>query len=147
MPPDLALESTLIGSNYSCLEQIFMVPKVFEPQKFYCSCIFVSSRWAIVIDICPSSVVRQSVHLSVRQQFLQTTFPPRSNARFQNNFTEMFLGWLPTKICLNCSAPLNKMAARAKNRKNFKWHLLLDQWTDFKIILRKASLMTLYQNC
>ena len=35
-PPDLALELTLIGSNYPCLEHIFMVPKVFEPLKFYC---------------------------------------------------------------------------------------------------------------
>ena len=31
MPADLALLSTLIGSNYPCLELIFMVPKVFEP--------------------------------------------------------------------------------------------------------------------
>ena len=36
MPPDLALLSTLFGSNYPCLEQIFMVPKVFEPLKFDC---------------------------------------------------------------------------------------------------------------
>ena len=34
MRPDLALLSTLIGSNYPCLELIFMVPKVFEPLKF-----------------------------------------------------------------------------------------------------------------
>ena len=33
MPPDLALLSTLTGSNYLCLELIFMVPKVFEPLK------------------------------------------------------------------------------------------------------------------
>ena len=39
MPPDLALLSTLIGSNYPCLELIFMVPKVFEPLKFYCICL------------------------------------------------------------------------------------------------------------
>ena len=36
MPPDLALISTLIGLNYPYLELIFMVPKVFEPLKFYC---------------------------------------------------------------------------------------------------------------
>ena len=34
LPPDLALLSTLIGSNYPCLELISMVPKVFEPLKF-----------------------------------------------------------------------------------------------------------------
>ena len=37
MPPEMALLSTLIGSNYSCHELIFMVPKVFEPLKFDCS--------------------------------------------------------------------------------------------------------------
>ena len=36
MHPALALLSTLIGSNYPCLELIFMVPKVFEPLKFDC---------------------------------------------------------------------------------------------------------------
>ena len=35
-PPDMALQSTLIGLNYPCLELIFMVPKVFEPLKFDC---------------------------------------------------------------------------------------------------------------
>ena len=33
MPPNLALLSTLIGSNYPCLELMFMVPKVFEPLR------------------------------------------------------------------------------------------------------------------
>ena len=36
MPPDLALLSTLIGSNYPCLELICMAPKMFEPLKFDC---------------------------------------------------------------------------------------------------------------
>ena len=36
MPPDLALLSTLIGSNYPFLELIFMVSKVFELLKFDC---------------------------------------------------------------------------------------------------------------
>ena len=34
MPSDLALSPT--GSNYPCLELIFMFPKVFEPLKFDC---------------------------------------------------------------------------------------------------------------
>ena len=37
LPPDPALGLTLINSNYPCLEHIFMVPKVFEPLKFYCT--------------------------------------------------------------------------------------------------------------
>ena len=36
MSPDLALLSTLTGSNYPCLELIFTVPKVLEPSKFDC---------------------------------------------------------------------------------------------------------------
>ena len=39
MPPDPALLSTLTSSNYPCLELIFMVPKVFEPFKFDCTCV------------------------------------------------------------------------------------------------------------
>ena len=35
-PPDLVLWLSLISSNNPCLEHIFMVPKVFEPRKFYC---------------------------------------------------------------------------------------------------------------
>ena len=34
MTPDLALLSTLIGSNYHCLELILRVPKGFEPLNF-----------------------------------------------------------------------------------------------------------------
>ena len=36
MPPGKALIVTLRGSNYRCLEQIFMVPKGFEPSKIDC---------------------------------------------------------------------------------------------------------------
>ena len=34
IPSDLEILSILFGSNYPCLELIFMVPKVFEPLKF-----------------------------------------------------------------------------------------------------------------
>ena len=36
LPSDLALCLTPSGSNYPCLEQISMVPKMFEPLKFDC---------------------------------------------------------------------------------------------------------------
>ena len=36
MPPVLVLLSTLIGSIFPCLEQIIMVPKVFETLRFDC---------------------------------------------------------------------------------------------------------------
>ena len=39
VPPGVALIVTFRGSNYRCLEQIFMVPKGFEPLKFDCTSI------------------------------------------------------------------------------------------------------------
>ena len=42
--------------------------------------------------------------------------------------------------CSNRSAPLNKMAARAKNRTILKRLLLLNQFIDFEIILHEGSL-------
>ena len=46
--------------------------------------------------------------------------------------------------CSNCSAPLNKMATRAKNRKiekmDFKQPLLLKQKMDFEIIIQECFL-------
>ena len=46
--PDLALELTLISSNYPCLEHIFMVPKVFETLKFYCMSVIVYFALALM---------------------------------------------------------------------------------------------------
>ena len=34
LPPDQTLWFILSGSNYLCLEQICIVPKMFEPMKF-----------------------------------------------------------------------------------------------------------------
>ena len=42
--------------------------------------------------------------------------------------------------CSNRSAPLNKMATRAKNRKTFKRLLLLNRFIDFEIIIQECSL-------
>ena len=42
--------------------------------------------------------------------------------------------------CSNRSAPLHKMAVRAKNRKTFKQLLILNQCIDFEIILQEGSL-------
>ena len=52
MPPDLPLLSTLIGSNYPCLVLIFMVPKVFEPMKFYCIYLVVLEGEQVSFCIC-----------------------------------------------------------------------------------------------
>ena len=42
--------------------------------------------------------------------------------------------------CSNRSAPFNKMAARAKNRKTFKRLLLPNQKMDFEIIIQECFL-------
>ena len=49
--------------------------------------------------------------------------------------------------CSNRSAPLNKMAARAKNRKTFERLLLLNQKMDFEIIIQKCSLGDTLPKC
>ena len=49
--------------------------------------------------------------------------------------------------CSNGSAPLNKMAARAKNRKTFKQLLLLNQKLDFEISLQECFMGDPLQNC
>ena len=67
MPPDLALSSTLISSNYPCLELIFMVPKVFEPLKF--DCIFTFTVFCIVL------VSKQSKPRSKAASALFALFP------------------------------------------------------------------------
>ena len=53
MPPNLALLSTLTGSNYPCLELIFMVPKVFELLKFDCNYDINSPRLQSLADQMP----------------------------------------------------------------------------------------------
>ena len=125
---------------------------------------------------------------AINRNMLLTTSSAKSVDRFWNNFTGMFLRWLPTKIaqtvplhwtrwpqelkiekplndfpsltsasilkllyrnvpkvtvyqnCSNRSAPLNKMAARSKNRKTFKRLLLLNQKMDFEIIIQECFL-------
>ena len=74
MPPGLALLSTLISSNYPCLEPILMVPEVLEPLKFYCTflyreknvCIFflfylipvISNYWFLKANFLAQEILR-----------------------------------------------------------------------------------------
>ena len=57
--------------------------------------------------------------------------------RFQNNFTEMFLGWSSTKIAKMVLLCWTKWLQELKIEKRFKRHLQ-GQWVDFKIILCKC---------
>ena len=60
-------------------------------------------------------------------------------ARFQNNFTEMFLGWPYTSIAKKVPLHWTKWPPELK-METFKLHLLLNQLTDFNIIEQKCSL-------
>ena len=63
MLPDLALLSILIGSNYPCLELIFMVPQVLEPLKFDCKCLFMGREGCNLLSeilfffLCQTSIL------------------------------------------------------------------------------------------
>ena len=56
MLPDLALLSTLIGSNYPCLKLIYLVPKVFEPLKFDCNTME-NLKWTDSHTVIPEYIV------------------------------------------------------------------------------------------
>ena len=43
--------------------------------------------------------------------------------------------------CINGSASPNRRAARAPDKKSFKWYLLLNHWPKFKIISRELFLI------
>ena len=68
MPSDLTLLSTLIGSNYPCLELIFMAPKVFEPLEFDCILRFPVTDFVVIVSIRNLNVKFQRI---VECQYLQ----------------------------------------------------------------------------
>ena len=69
MPPDLGVLSTLIGSNYPCLELIFMVRNVFEPLKFYCIFNDKSAAWSnFIMQLSESFTAHMAKILILRQR-------------------------------------------------------------------------------
>ena len=84
------------------------------------------SRWAIVITLCPASVVSRPSSVVCRQQFIQSTSPPKLLDQFQNNFTQMFpwssftkiakmvpLRWTKWPSELKIEKPLNNISSQA----------------------------------
>ena len=65
---------TLIGSNYPCLEQIFMVPKVFEPMKFDC----IIEKWLVCLWYIGTQYPRMIGHFNLKTFFVKTKFKTRS---------------------------------------------------------------------
>ena len=63
MLPDLAPWLNLIGSNYPSLEQISMVPKMFEPLKFGCNVI--KGTWQLRVLSAVFFQVRSSLWLPI----------------------------------------------------------------------------------
>ena len=48
LSPNLVLWLTLSGSNYPCLEQIYVVPRMFELMRFHCFDNFLISSWNLL---------------------------------------------------------------------------------------------------
>ena len=84
------------------------------------------SRWAIVITLCQASVVSRPSSVVCRQQFIQSTSPPKLLDQFQNNFTQMFpwssftkiakmvpLRWTKWPSELKIEKPLNDISSQA----------------------------------
>ena len=75
---------TLIGSNYPCLELIFMVPKVFEPLKFDCMAQFQSPEAELKLDWQGWSRIPTTVYswyLEVNSLLKQLSHSKLSSAR------------------------------------------------------------------
>ena len=68
MPPSMALIVTLRDLNYRCIEQIFMVPKGFEPSKFDCICIDIVEIWFGIPNV------------QIRPLFNRVIYPPYDNS-------------------------------------------------------------------
>ena len=121
---------------WQCLKNMQVVEKSTLP-------LFISSPEHNVLGVSycdrPVSGVSRPSSVMRRSQFAS------------NDISSVITGQISTKVdkivplevlyqnCSNRSAPLQKMAARDKNRKSFKRDLLQGQWPDFKIISQKCS--------
>ena len=94
----------------------------------------INRSWRDIVIVC-------------RQQFTQKTSNKPVNG-FWNNCTGIFLGWPSMKIAEIVPLRWTKRPPELKNNnnnnnnnnKNFKRHVLLGQWSDFKIISQKCFL-------
>jgi len=65
---------------------------------FYLTWAQMCSGWAIVIGLCPSSVVVRRPSCVVRKLFYLNIFSSEPLIGFWPNFTGMIPGWTPTKV-------------------------------------------------
>ena len=76
--PDLAPWLNLIASNYPSIEQISMVPKIFEPLKFNCVYIFLFSMKTYVVgEALLMSIFSKCFHQEMRKLFTWYTLVSR----------------------------------------------------------------------
>ena len=101
MPPDMALLTTIFGSNYPCLELICMVPKVFEPLKFDCI--------VITLSVCNERKrlytisKRRAVQVQVKPECYKTwhllvSFKQFSDLAFINTLIEIVFDKLESRL-------------------------------------------------
>ena len=109
MQPDLALRLTLISSNYSCLEHIFMVPKVFEPLKFYCILVVICSSGTFkdCWDGCYSELYSGNISVTFSGLACQ---PWTANTPHEHVYSHRLWGeiveWIPAENSNYCRDPL-----------------------------------------
>ena len=101
----------------------------------------INNRYFTYIFSSPEHEVFVRRPSSVRcQLFVLNDFSSKTARRVLKKFYRK-VPWLTLyQNCSNRSAPLNKMAARAKNRKTFKRLLLLSQKMDFEIFIQECFL-------
>ena len=116
----------------------FTHQSILRPNYIFNSNAYFSSpeHEVLMVSYCGQSlsVVRALSTFCFKQLLLQNGWTD-----FEIILQEGSLGDL-YQNCSNRSAPLNKMAARAKNRKTFKRLLLWNQKMEFVIIILECSL-------
>ena len=129
---------TGISCEFTRTTDTFKTPFILKKQQHTHVFSSPGARWGIVGGLTPASVVVRRR----RQQLFQRS-STKLLGQFQPNFTEMFIGWSPSRF-LQIMNPGPKMARPGGlsvfHRKLFKNHLLRNYWANFNQISQKCFL-------
>ena len=99
------------------------------------------SGWAIMIALCPASIVRRATCVMRLPQFTSNDISSVTTGRISTKVDRIVTLEVFYQTCSNSSAPLNKMATKAKNRKTTSPPRLVAQFQNnfTKMFLRWLS--------
>ena len=106
------------------------------------------SSWCLLLNLhkwfCST---KHGAARALDKKCLLMKFPTEPLIQIQNNFTELFLMSPFTKIAQIVPLHWTKWPPKLQIRNIFKRHLLLNDWSKFKVIHRFFPHDAFYQNC